>query len=318
MLNSEWLTRSEGGMVRCNLCQSRFTLPPFLAVPDMEGMQNFHWPLLQTEERPSVVMILRTNSGTLVDALADFDDLHMPWNIMLIVCGPYSCPYTPERRSCLARHVEKGLKKVKEADGKLVLVWDHNPDPPPRDGLEALMSAAHEVRVDVVSVGMVQQMWHPALIRALSQNGGALHVVNTKSEAMTLLHHPSFLTWGVRASLRVVASPGVRVVRACGRGLALRDGQMVLGCLAGRAMVGLELELNHDQMNAHTNHTHFNDNRIHIQIQLFYTNLEGRCVMAVFSRCFTRYDIPYHNPLVAEVVDHLHHAYGPPINLDQV
>lgn len=251
-----------------------------------------------------------------MDALADCDGIHKPLNIDLLVCGPHSCPYTPERRSCLARHVEKGLKRVKKVGGKLVLLWDHNPRPPPRDGLEALMSAAREVRVDVVSVGRVQEMWHPALIRALSQNGGALNVVSTKSEAMTLLHHPSFLTWGVRATLRVVASPGVRVVRACGRGLALRDGQMVLGCLAGRGMVGLELELNHDQMNTHSHHTSFNDNRIHIQIQLFYTNLEGRWVVAVFSRSFTRSDIPYHNPLVAEVVDHLLHAYGPPIQLD--
>lgn len=178
--------------------------------------------------------------------MADCDDIHRPLNIVLLICGPHSCLYTPERRSCLARHVEKGLKKVKKAGGKLVLLWDHNPDPPPRDGLEALMSAAREVRVDVVSVGRVQQMWHPALVRALSQNGGALHAVTTKSEALTLLHHPSFLTWGVRASLHVVVSHGVRVVRACGRGLSLHDGQMVLGCLAGRAMVGLELELNHD------------------------------------------------------------------------
>lgn len=67
---------------------------------------------------------------------------------------------------------------LKKHGGKLVVVWDHRHEVP-KTGLEALVTVAQSVMVEVVSVGHTMALWHPVLIMALAKGGGMLRKVKT-------------------------------------------------------------------------------------------------------------------------------------------
>lgn len=119
--------------------------------------------------------------------------------------------------------------------------------------------------VEVISVGYTSEFFHPAVVHRLLRSGGGLRRADTLVHALHTIHHPSFIPWGLGASINLRGSSGVRMVSARGRGVALENGTVKIPCLEGVPTIALELSLPPGRCPRLTN---TDDELIHIQLEV--------------------------------------------------
>ncbi|KAK3863050.1 hypothetical protein Pcinc_031136 [Petrolisthes cinctipes] len=186
--------------------------------------------------------------------------------VEIVSCKEYHFLQGQEERCSLAALVHQGRETVKAWGGKLVLVWDSIRSPP-LDGLEALVtqSPGQEVPMEVITVGYTLGFFHPVIVNRLLKSGGGLRRADTWVQALHTIHHPSFIPWGIGASIRLLGTSGVRVVSARGRGVTMKGGIVKVPCLEGVPTVALQLSMDLGSCPLLSN---TDDDRIHIQLEL--------------------------------------------------
>lgn len=224
--------------------------PPRTALEwvDVAEGSDTHWVVEECKVRPKVVVLLETDNLDLMEHLNYWSKAQQHIDVVFTCCRHHNpnfssvtCREESQGDACwLSSAVRYSHQLLKKHGGKLVVVWDHRHEIP-NSGLEALVTVAQSVMVEVVSVGYTMGLWHPVLITALAKGGGTLRKVKTKKDVIEFLNHPNFWPWGVMATVRVAAPPGVHVTRACGHGAAWDGKCITVPCLAGRPLLGLEL-----------------------------------------------------------------------------
>lgn len=141
--------------------------------------------------------------------------------------------------------------------------------------------------VEVITVGRKERILHPVVLEALSLNGGGLNVVGSRSQAVQLLKLRALSPWGVAATVELVCTSGVVAIGARGRGISVHGKKILVPCLEGTPTLEFEFALDPARSATPRRLTDPSDNRIHVQLDLQYTDAEGGRIKAVSSKVVT-------------------------------
>lgn len=311
LANSFWLTGGSDGVGECNLCDAVFRLPQ-----DMKGTlldpvflaDKDTYCLLregQARPRPRVVFVLDSSvmeARTLIHAWAT--TTHGLPDVEVLCYGTKtSCIYEEgkvkeekvDHCHSLGDMVEHGLQEVEGHGGRLVFISSRKKHCLEVDALEALVVAASQVTVDVVSVSRrgldMNPLLQPLVLYHQARGGGYTRVVERPKDVLRLVQAGLFLFWGVRAHGKIRWTPGVEVATVFGRGITPSQSQdadsFSVACLDQGKQVEFRLRVDPASVLRRRRLSLPGDNTAYLQLQIMYTTSRGRAALAVFNRAFS-------------------------------
>lgn len=310
LANPFWLTGGSDGIGECNLCNAVFRLPQDTTGTLLESVfladRDAHCLMCngQARPRPRVVFLLDSTvpeARTFIHGWAT--TTHGLPDVVVLCYGTRTCCTYVEGKAqeekadqchSLGALVDRGRREVEGRGGRLVFISsrEHCLEV---DALEALVVAASQVPMDVVSVsrrGVERNpLLQPLVLYHQARGGGWTRVVERPKDVQRLLRAGLFLFWGVRAHGRLRWTPGVEVAEVFGRGVTSTQGQdadtFSMACLDQGKQVEFRLRVDPGTVLHRHRLSQPKDNTVYFQLQTMYTTSQGVAALAVFNRAFS-------------------------------
>lgn len=315
LANPFWLTGDTDETLECNLCEAAFPLPEntktTLLDRDLLAERDVHCLLRgQPRPRPRLVFVL---DATVPDVrayihswaaaghgLPDIKVLCYETRTYRLYSNGKVQEETIEGCRSLSTVVDRAWKEVAAHGGRVVFISGREKHGFKIDVLEELVVAASQVTLNMVCVSMqgmdMNPLLQPLVIYHQARSGGSTRLVERSRDVLKLVQSGIFLFWGVMARARVRWTPGVQVVKVHGRGVASSPGQnadsFFTACLDQEKQVEFSLKVDPVTVLYRRRLCDPEDNTVYFQLQMIYTNTEGKAALIVFNRVFNADDGP--------------------------
>ena len=308
--NPFWVAGDNDQVLECNICEAAYAPSQDTqgTLLDHDLLSEMNVQCLVRDDRPrprprlvfvldATVPDVRTciySWAAAAHALPDLEVLCYETRTCRLYSDGKAEEHTLEGRRSLCSLVERAWKEVASRGGRMVFISGREKQGLKIEVLEALVEAASKITLNMVCVSKQgvdrNPLLQPLIMHHQARGGGSTRLVERVKDVLKLVQSGNFLFWGVKARGRAKWTPGVEVVEVHGMGVTSFDqntDSFAMACLDQEKQVEFSLKVDEVKVLGRRRISDPEDNTVYFQLQMLYTNCEGKAVLCVFNRMFS-------------------------------